>query len=87
MMESRELFGGAITLSTPSTYFDVRYKDNIVNIRDLLHSTIRQIPDNQEVWLERNSDASIIIELVQTPESFTDQTAFAKYPKSSLNVC
>jgi len=77
-MPVQQLFGGAVSLSIPSTYFDVRYHI----IRSMARynfgdSTIRQIPDNQEVWLEKDSDASLIIELVETPTDATDRTAFA----------
>ncbi|KAI8897969.1 hypothetical protein BC833DRAFT_526417 [Globomyces pollinis-pini] len=45
------LFGGAITMPVPSTYMDA--------------SQIRQIPDNQEVYLDTESDNSLIVELLE----------------------
>lgn len=51
------------------------YNDYVI----LSGSTIRQIPDNQEVWLEKDSDASLIIELVQIPCDLADRDAFAQY--------
>lgn len=30
-------------------------------------SELRQIPDNQEVFLDRNSDASLVIEILEPP--------------------
>jgi hypothetical protein len=47
--ESRELYGGAITASLPSTYIDA--------------SDIRQIPDHQEVFLSNKTLSSLIFEI------------------------
>ena len=44
------LFGGAITTALPAAFEDV--------------STIRQVPDHQEVFVDRNSEMSFIVELV-----------------------
>lgn len=52
----------------------------------LLHSTIRQIPDHQEVWLEKDSDMSLIIELLETPTDPKDLAAFSVYPPTYLNM-
>jgi hypothetical protein len=55
-MESvaRELFGGAIRISVPPRFEDV--------------SGVRQIPDNQEVFVCQESDQSIIIEILELAE-------------------
>ncbi|KAI3629704.1 hypothetical protein MIR68_011139 [Amoeboaphelidium protococcarum] len=56
----RQLFGGAMKCSIPGSYQDV--------------SAFRQVPDNQEVFADTKSAASIIIELIDTssvPEEFT----------------
>ncbi|KAI3645717.1 hypothetical protein MP228_008645 [Amoeboaphelidium protococcarum] len=56
----RQLFGGAMKCSVPISYQDV--------------SEFRQVPDNQEVFADTKSAASIIIELIDTssvPEEFT----------------
>lgn len=51
-----ELFGGNIICTLPSTVIDV--------------SGFRQVPDNQEVFLlESNTDKSIIIELLESPDT------------------
>ncbi|KAF2459475.1 hypothetical protein BDY21DRAFT_300199 [Lineolata rhizophorae] len=55
---SRELFGGAMTVSLPSEFADV--------------SSIRQVPDNQEVWLDTNGFTSIIFDIT---ERVDEQTA------------
>jgi hypothetical protein len=47
--ETRELYGGAITASIPSTYIDA--------------SDIRQIPDHQEVFLSNATLSSLIFEI------------------------
>ncbi|KAL2057800.1 hypothetical protein ABVK25_002184 [Lepraria finkii] len=57
-----ELFGGAITANLPSGFADV--------------STIRQVPDNQEVYLEANGFTSLIIDLTERVTQFsTDKEA------------
>jgi hypothetical protein len=50
-MEIVQLFGGAIEVILPKSI--------------LIASTVRQIPDNQEVFLSTTSDDLIIIELLQ----------------------
>ncbi|KAK8218123.1 hypothetical protein IWZ01DRAFT_531880 [Phyllosticta capitalensis] len=49
-----ELYGGAITVELPSTYADV--------------SSIRQVPDNQEVYLERDGFTSVIFDIMERVE-------------------
>jgi len=57
-----DLFGGAIKANYPEGFFDA--------------SSIRQIPDTQEVYLSRNSDDSIIIEILErVPASDSDGAA------------
>lgn len=67
-----QLFGGAITLAIPGTFLDVRYPPARAPGSHPCTSTLRQVPDNQEVWVEREAEASIIVELVQTPPGPTD---------------
>ena len=86
----RELFGGAITLSVPQTYADARYVPrlpsssggSISGIRPrLTHSDLRQIPDNQEVFLSSSSDTSLVVEilaLVEEGQAATDLWQAAK---------
>ena len=45
------LFGGAINTSIPSHFIDA--------------SEIRQVPDNQEVWLDPDDETSLIVELLE----------------------
>ncbi|KAJ3317725.1 hypothetical protein HDV06_001279 [Boothiomyces sp. JEL0866] len=49
--QERPLFGGAIKSIIPHTFIDA--------------SETRQIPDNQEVFLDPNSNTSIIIEILE----------------------
>ncbi|ORX58398.1 Mog1p/PsbP-like protein [Piromyces finnis] len=50
----RELFGGAITAVIPEAFRDA--------------SIIREVPDNQEVYVDINTDQSIIVELLEQAE-------------------
>ncbi|KAJ3218728.1 hypothetical protein HDU67_004248 [Dinochytrium kinnereticum] len=51
-MVSKELFGGAITISLPDRFVDA--------------SVLREVPDNQEVFIDtKGTDQSIIIELLE----------------------
>mmetsp|Transcript_40916 Transcript_40916/g.73955 ORF Transcript_40916/g.73955 Transcript_40916/m.73955 type:complete len:187 (-) Transcript_40916:195-755(-) len=45
------LYGGAITTHLPQTFLDA--------------STLREIPDNQEVWLDKDTEQSVIIEILE----------------------
>ncbi|KAF2838479.1 Mog1p/PsbP-like protein [Patellaria atrata CBS 101060] len=49
-----ELFGGAITVDLPATFGDV--------------SNIRQVPDNQEVYLDSDGFTSVIVDITQRVE-------------------
>ncbi|WFD32919.1 hypothetical protein MSPP1_003972 [Malassezia sp. CBS 17886] len=51
MSVQQALFGGAITLTLPGPFLDA--------------STIRQVPDHQEVLLAHDSDVSAIVEVLQ----------------------
>lgn len=51
----RHLFGGAITASLPENFEDA--------------SKFRQIPDNQEVFVDKDSDVSVIVEILETPDN------------------
>ncbi|KAI9024025.1 hypothetical protein DFJ74DRAFT_666890 [Hyaloraphidium curvatum] len=50
--ETKSIFGGAITIVTPHSYLDA--------------SQIREVPDNQEVFVDMNSDDSLIVELLES---------------------
>lgn len=63
-METRALFGGAITCSLPCSYTDV--------------STVRGVPDNQEVFADAAADASIIVELLER-EGVPDEQSVLHY--------
>ncbi|GBG31605.1 Ran guanine nucleotide release factor [Hondaea fermentalgiana] len=57
----RELFGGAITASLPAAFADV--------------STVREVPDHQEVFADQNTDRSIIVEVLELTASESNETA------------
>mmetsp|Transcript_156475 Transcript_156475/g.276400 ORF Transcript_156475/g.276400 Transcript_156475/m.276400 type:complete len:193 (-) Transcript_156475:177-755(-) len=58
---SAALYGGAITCDMPSTFDDV--------------SAIREVPDHQEVWADRSSDRSLIVEILERKKEVTDEQA------------
>jgi hypothetical protein len=55
----RELFGGAMTAYMPEAFKDA--------------SIIREVPDNQEVYVDINTDQSIIVELLEQAEASNDE--------------
>jgi hypothetical protein len=59
------LFGGALTLELPASFMDI--------------SAIRQVPDHQEVFMDKDSDISFIIELLGGDSSVPDAEAAAYY--------
>ncbi|GAB7331771.1 hypothetical protein MBLNU13_g03736t1 [Cladosporium sp. NU13] len=54
-----ELFGGAITADFPATFGDV--------------SNIRQVPDNQEVYLDGEGFASVVVEILEREEKLDNE--------------
>ncbi|KZV70487.1 Mog1p/PsbP-like protein [Peniophora sp. CONT] len=69
MSSKRDLFGGAITATLPTSLIDA--------------SDLRQIPDTQEVFLSPTSDVSIILEILESVPA-TDLIDAAKYHFNSL---
>ena len=72
----RELFGGAMTLMLPETFEDV--------------SVLREVPDHQEVFVDRDSEVSLIVELLEYDGAVTGEDAAQYYFKdlASFNdVC
>ncbi|CAO1626644.1 unnamed protein product [Jaminaea pallidilutea] len=67
--ESRGLFGGAITATFPAGLIDA--------------SDLRQIPDNQEVLLWRDSDVTCIVEVLEAVQESGTEAA-ARFHFSSL---
>ncbi|PVV00866.1 hypothetical protein BB560_004738 [Smittium megazygosporum] len=57
---SRELFGGAMAMRIPADFIDARF----VSIA-FYPIEFRQVPDNQEVYVHKNSEDSLIVELVE----------------------
>ncbi|WRT69999.1 uncharacterized protein IL334_006992 [Kwoniella shivajii] len=69
----RELFGGAIALDLPRDYIDA--------------SDLRQIPDNQEVFLSSTSDTAVVLEVLGMVEdglASTDLWEAIKFHFSSI---
>jgi hypothetical protein len=75
---STPLFGGALIADLPSNFADVRYAAQRVSILFWLIriSTIRQIPDSQEVYLDKDGFTSIIFDITERvgPPGSTDAT-------------
>eukprot|EP01138_Halocafeteria_seosinensis_P013484 gb/GECG01013771.1/.p1 GENE.gb/GECG01013771.1/~~gb/GECG01013771.1/.p1 ORF type:complete len:185 (+),score=18.51 gb/GECG01013771.1/:1-555(+) len=71
-MSTRALFGGAIEVHLPPQFIDC--------------SDLRPIPDHQEVFAHRDTDQSVIIEIVEQAESVADDQA-PEYFFSDLAQC
>ncbi|KAF2660613.1 Mog1p/PsbP-like protein [Lophiostoma macrostomum CBS 122681] len=59
--KSTPLYGGAITVDLPAGFGDA--------------STIRQIPDHQEVYLDGNGYASLVVDILEYQDKPTDEEA------------
>ncbi|KAI9275873.1 hypothetical protein BDA99DRAFT_496676 [Phascolomyces articulosus] len=60
-MESRQLYGGAISCVVAKSFLDA--------------SQVRQIPDNQEVFVDTDTQQSLIIELLEPVEAQDESIA------------
>jgi hypothetical protein len=72
------LYGGAIVCDLPENFADVRWAPganspvcaNADNWHDIVSSsTIRQVPDNQEVYIDKDGFTSIIFDIMQRVEA------------------
>lgn len=63
------LFGDAIYLDIPSTYRDV--------------SEFRQVPDNQEVFVDQSSNDSLLVEIMEMVSFSQDHGNFGEYVRNS----
>jgi hypothetical protein len=75
------LFGGAITVDLPSNFADTRSAQS-TPVTTTLHtncsnSTIREIPDHQEVYLDRDGYSSIVLEILEYVSKPSDTEALA----------
>lgn len=61
----KPLYGGALASELPATYADV--------------STFREVPDHQEVFVDNESEASLIVELFDYEHDFTDDLIIRHY--------
>jgi hypothetical protein len=59
-----ELFGGSITMLLPATFEDI--------------SKVREVPDHQEVYVDKLTDMSIIVEILNHESTVKNEDA-AKY--------
>lgn len=57
----RQLYGGAIVADVPARFLDI--------------SMFREVPDNQEVYADVNTDESVIVELLELDENLTNDAA------------
>ncbi|WVQ94929.1 hypothetical protein IAU59_002015 [Kwoniella sp. CBS 9459] len=72
-LAAKPLFGGAISLDLPTDYLDA--------------SDLRQIPDNQEVFLSSTSDTAVVLEILGMVEeglASTDLWEAVKFHFSSI---
>ena len=60
-LSSRPLFGGAIKCLVPTTFVDA--------------SVFRQVPDNQEVFVDQGGDNSFIVELLEAESTPVETSA------------
>ncbi|KAG2211430.1 hypothetical protein INT46_004718 [Mucor plumbeus] len=67
-MSTQELFGGAITVPVFNSFVDA----SPTHLND---SQFRQIPDNQEVFVDMNTQQSLIFELLEQVEATNEQVA------------
>jgi len=67
-----QFFGGAITSKVPISFEDV--------------SVVRQVPDHQEVYVDRESEMSLIVELLNYEENVGDESC-AMYYFEDLAKC
>ena len=75
-----QLFGGAITVDLPTGFGDVRSSISralpLVYQTNVSHSSIRQVPDHQEVYLDSSGFTSIIFDIAERVENVaTDEEA------------
>lgn len=83
--QSRDLFGGAITVLVPPALVDASYVYCwyifLSSINQIYGSQLRQVPDTQEVLLYSDSDISLIIEILERvePDDFPDAAKFASF--------
>ncbi|VDN11243.1 unnamed protein product [Dibothriocephalus latus] len=61
MLETRTLFGGAFQILLPNSFKDV--------------STFRQVPDNQEVFVNDENDESLSIDILDAVDSTSPEEA------------
>lgn len=68
---STPLYGGAIDCELPDHFADVRYvaqafRASFRTSTDLrVNSKLRQVPDNQEVWIDKDGFTSIIFDITE----------------------
>lgn len=77
-MDTRPLYGGAISCPVGNSFLDVRYETHGVSVADGTYfpfSNVRQVPDNQEVFVDMETQQSLIIELLEPVEAVNEDIA------------
>jgi hypothetical protein len=67
MSSSRELFGGAFRCAIASSFEDI--------------SQFRDVPDNQEVFADAETDCSVTIEITEPPSDDSASASIAEVPQ------
>ena len=77
MAQPKELYGGAMVANVPPDFMDARYVwyQATVHTSANTASDMRQVPDNQEVFLDGNGADSIIFDVCERVRSPTDVDA------------
>jgi len=68
-----ELFGGAMSILLPESFEDI--------------SNVREVPDHQEVFVDRLSEISCIVEVLDQDDAIPDGVAVATYYFNDLASC
>lgn len=89
MSATKELFGGAITVTLPTQLIDASCVLSIPRRNSDLKSNFsdfRQVPDTQEVFVSPTSSISIIVEVLESVAA-TDLREAAGYEAISWRIC
>ncbi|CAG8606459.1 3532_t:CDS:2 [Ambispora gerdemannii] len=80
----QQLFGGAIVAHIPPQFTDVRFLTHFFfYLYRTQNDDIREIPDNQEVFVDTHTDQSIVVEILELVNEASNEEA-ASYHFSSV---
>ncbi|KAJ3055593.1 hypothetical protein HK097_010017 [Rhizophlyctis rosea] len=76
----RDLFGGAIKAFVPTSFVDIRQRPPwqlrlYSSILTYFCSTIREVPDHQEVLVDQSTDQSLIVEILELADCPAEEAA------------